>query len=371
MDQKNAIAQEFADGLDGRSRDIFRRIVENYLETGEPLGSRSLSRGLGQSLSPATIRNVMSDLESLGLIFAPHISAGRLPTEMGLRFFVDAFMEVGDVSPDERASIEATMRAGESARDVEDVLTEASTLLSGLTQSAGLVLAAKNDMRLKHIEFIRLEDQKGLVVLVGEDGGVENRVVDLPAGLPMSALTEAANFLNVHLRGKTLGEARAALNARAEAQAAELDALTQPLIEAGLASWAGLEEGRPRQLIVRGRANLLDDVRAVEDIDRVRHLFEDLESKQDLVRLLSATETADGVRIFIGSETKLFSLSGSSLVVAPYRDADGGIVGALGVIGPTRLNYSRIVPVVDYTANVVGELLSPGRTGKPTDPVRT
>ncbi|MEM1287998.1 MAG: heat-inducible transcriptional repressor HrcA [Pseudomonadota bacterium] len=350
------------DAMDDRSRDIFRRVVDHYLRHGEPLGSRTLSRDLVQSnaqasLSPATIRNVMSDLEALGLVFAPHISAGRLPTELGLRFFVDAFMEVGSVPEEVKSSLENDLGKTLQTGTKEDVLAQTSNLLSGMTASAGLVLASKSDRRLKHIEFVRLEPTKALVVLVGEDGQVENRLIDLPEGLPASALAEASNFLNAHLRGKSLAEARQALALREAALTAELDKLTRHLVDAGIASWAGAEEGRPRQLIIRGRANLLDDVSA-EDLDRVRMLFEDLDSKKELTRLLSATEDAEGVRIFIGSENKLFSLSGSSVVVAPYRDNTGMIVGAVGVIGPTRLNYSRIVPVVDYTAGLVGRLMS-------------
>ncbi|MGD1888294.1 MAG: heat-inducible transcriptional repressor HrcA [Cohaesibacteraceae bacterium] len=352
--------------LDERSRDVFRRVVDHYLTSGEPLGSRNLSRDLAQNgatgaLSPATIRNVMSDLEALGLVFAPHVSAGRLPTELGLRFFVDAFMEVGAIPPEARASLDASLGPNRQQGTVEDALTETSNVLSGLTHGAGLVLASKSDTRLKHIEFIRLEPTKGLEVLVGEDSQVENRLIDLPEGLPASALTEAANFLNAHLRGKTLSEAQAALVEREKAVSEELDRLTRQLVDAGIASWAGVEEGRPRQLIVRGRADLLEDVSAQEDLERIRLLFEDLDSKKELTRLLSAAESAEGVRIFIGSENKLFSLSGSSLVVAPYHDDAGTIVGAVGVIGPTRLNYQRIVPVVDYTASLVSRLVSPGR----------
>ena len=354
------------DDLDTRSRDIFRRVVDHYLTQGEPLGSRTLSRDLRRSnsmpaLSPATIRNVMSDLEALGLVFAPHVSAGRLPTELGLRFFVDAFMEVGAIPPEARAALDDSLGPTRKQGSVEDALTETSSLLSGLTSGAGLVLASKSDTRLKHIEFIRLEPTRGLVVLVGEDGNIENRLIELPDGLPASALTEAANFLNAHLRGKTLGEARNALAEREKALAAELDRLTRQVVDAGIASWAGAEEGRPRQLIVRGRANLLEDISALEDLERIRLLFEDLDSKKELTRLLSATETAEGVRIFIGSENKLFSLSGSSMIVAPYHDESGTIVGAVGVIGPTRLNYQRIVPVVDYTAGLVSKLVSMGR----------
>jgi heat-inducible transcriptional repressor len=342
--------------LNERSREIFRQIVESYLATGEPVGSRNISRLIPMTLSPASVRNVMSDLEQLGLIYAPHTSAGRRPTELGLRFFVDALMEIGDVSEADRRSIEAQVAAAGQAKSMEAVLTEASVLLSGLTRAAGVVLAAKTNARLKHIEFVRLEPERALVVLVAEDGQVENRVVNLPKGLPSAALAEATNFLNARIRGRTLAEAKAELETGLEASRAELDLLTQKIISAGLASWSGGESDE-RKLIVRGHANLLEDLNALEDLERVRSLFDDLETKRGVVDLLGRAELADGVRLFIGSESKLFSLSGSSTIIAPYRDSAGGIVGVIGVIGPTRLNYARIIPMVDYTAKVVSKML--------------
>ena len=341
--------------LNERSREIFRQIVESYLSTGEPLGSRNLSRLISTPLSPASVRNVMTDLEQLGLIYAPHTSAGRLPTELGLRFFVDALMQIGDINENDRRAIEAQV-AG-AGRSVENVLTEASGLLSGLTRTAGVVLAAKSNVRLKHIEFVRLEPERALVVLVSDDGQVENRVVQLPVGLPSSALTEATNFLNARVRGKTLAEAKVELERAMKEEQAKLDDLTQKIVEAGLASWSGGETDQ-RRLIVRGQSHLLDDLKALEDLERVRHLFEDLETRREVADLLGRAEQAEGVRIFIGSENKLFSLSGSSTIIAPYRDAAGSIVGVLGVIGPTRLNYARVIPMVDYTAKVVGKLIS-------------
>lgn len=344
--------------LNERSREIFRQIVESYLTTGEPVGSRNLSRILPITLSPASVRNVMSDLEQLGLIFAPHTSAGRLPTELGLRFFVDALMQIGDLTEENRRSIEAQVAAAGTNKSMEAVLTEASQMLSGLTRSAGVVLTAKNNVRLKHIEFVRLEPERALAVLVAEDGQVENRVLNVPSGLPTSALTEAGNFLNARIRGKTLADLRSEIeNALAQGKA-ELDQLTQKVISAGLASWSGGDTDE-RQLIVRGHANLLDDLHALEDLERVRSLFDALETKRGVIDLLGRAERADGVRIFIGSENKLFSLSGSSTIVAPYRDGDGRIVGVIGVIGPTRLNYARVIPMVDYTARVVSRLLAP------------
>ena len=343
--------------LNERSREIFRSIVESYLTTGEPVGSRNLSRILPISLSPASVRNVMSDLEDLGLIFAPHTSAGRLPTELGLRFFVDALMQVGDLTEDNRRSIEAQVAVHGANKSVEAVLTEASQMLSGLTRSAGVVLTAKINTRLKHIEFVRLEPERALAVLVAEDGQVENRVLNVPAGLPSSALVEAGNFLNSRIRGKTLDELRIEIETAVTQGKAELDTLTQKVISAGLASWSGGNTDE-RQLIVRGHANLLDDLHALDDLERVRSLFDALETKRGVIDLLGRAERADGVRIFIGSENKLFSLSGSSTIVAPYRDSEGRIVSVIGVIGPTRLNYARIIPMVDYTARVVSRLLS-------------
>ncbi|MGB8118069.1 MAG: heat-inducible transcriptional repressor HrcA [Pseudolabrys sp.] len=344
--------------LNERSREIFRQIVESYLSTGEPVGSRNLSRLLPIALSPASVRNVMSDLEQLGLIYAPHTSAGRLPTELGLRFFVDALMQVGDLSEQDRRSIEAQVAGAGTSKSLEAVLTEASQMLSGLTRSAGVVLTAKTNVRLKHVEFVRLEPERALAVMVAEDGQVENRVLNIPAGLPMSSLTEAGNFLNARIRGKTLAELRGEIEKAVAEGQAELDQLTQKVIATGLASWSGGESDE-RQLIVRGHANLLEDLHALEDLERVRSLFDALEAKRGVIDLLGRAERADGVRIFIGSENKLFSLSGSSTIIAPYRDSQGRIVGVIGVIGPTRLNYARVIPMVDYTARVVSRLLTP------------
>jgi heat-inducible transcriptional repressor len=342
--------------LNERSREIFRLIVESYLATGEPVGSRNLSRILPMTLSPASVRNVMSDLEQLGLVYAPHTSAGRLPTEIGLRFFVDALMQIGDLTERDRKAIEAQVAASGQAKSVEGVLTEASGLLSGLSRAAGVVLTAKANPRLKHIEFVRLEPERAMVIMVGEDGQVENRVLNVPIGLPTSALTGAANFLNARIRGHTLAEVKVEVERTMKDSKAELDQLTQQVVADGLASWSGGESDE-RKLIVRGQAHLLDDLKALADLERVRLLFDDLETRREVIDLLGRAEQAEGVRVFIGSENKLFSLSGSSTIVAPYHDASGQIVGVLGVIGPTRLNYARIVPMVDYTAKIVSKLL--------------
>ena len=342
--------------LNERSRTIFREIVETYLATGEPVGSRNLARQLPMTLSPASVRNVMSDLERLGLIYAPHTSAGRLPTETGLRLFVDGLLEIGDLVEDERRAIEAQLGArGETA--LEQVLTKAGEMISGLSHCAGMVLADKQVARLKHIEFVPLEPGKALVVLVGEDQEVENRVIALPPGLPASSLHEATNYLNARIAGLTLSEAKARIEQEQAKAKKELDELTQKVIEAGLATWSGALDGR-QNLIVRGQANLLKDVDGLESLERIRQLFDDFESKRELAQLLGLAERGDGVHIFIGSENKLFSLSGSSLVVAPFKDERRKIVGVIGVIGPTRLNYARIIPMVDYTARLMGRVLT-------------
>ncbi len=346
--------------IDERSREIFRQIVESYLATGEPVGSRNIARLIPMSLSPASVRNVMADLEAAGLIYAPHTSAGRLPTERGLRFFVDALMEIGDVSEGDRRNIESQVAAAAKGYTVDGVLREASALLSGLSRGAGVVTAIKTDPRLKHVEFVPLDTNRALVILVSEDGQVENRAVPLPLGLPASALTEATNFLNAHIRGRTLAEARAEMENLLSDLRQQLDALTARVVEAGLASWSG-DVPAERKLIVRGQAKLLEDLHALEDLERIRLLFDDLESKRDVVDLLGRAEDAQSLRIFIGSENKLFSLSGSSTIVAPYHDSQGRVLGVLGVIGPTRLNYGRIVPMVDFTARVVSRVLgAPG-----------
>jgi heat-inducible transcriptional repressor len=342
--------------LNERSREIFKRIVEAYLATGEPVGSRNLSRALPMTLSPASVRNVMSDLESLGLIYAPHTSAGRLPTQTGLRLFIDGLLEIGDISGDERSQIQSRIAGSGRHRAVEDLLGEAGEMLSGLSRCAGVVLVEKQSKRLKQVEFVNLDQRRALAVLVDEDGDVENRIIALPDGLPPSSLYEASNYINARIAGFTLAEARTRIEKEIEERRAQLDELTASIVTEGLATWSGDDEGR-KSLIVCGRAHLLEDVRAMEDLERVRLLFEDLDTKTDLIHLLGLAERAEGVRIFIGSENKLFSLSGSALIVSPFEDTEQKIVGVLGVIGPTRLNYARIIPMVDYTAKLLGRLV--------------
>jgi heat-inducible transcriptional repressor len=340
--------------LDERAREIFRRVVESYLETGEPVGSRTLSKG-GVSLSPASIRNTMQDLTQLGLLGAPHVSAGRLPTHAGLRLFVDGLMEVGDVGEAERQTIEARLRA--HGRSYEDALNEASAILSGLAGGAGVVVTPIREAGVKHVEFVSLGPERTLAIMVFEDGTVENRLIRLPAGVTQAALMEASNFLNGRLRGRSLAEAKADLAAEIARARRELDGAAARLVEDGLAAWSGGEDDE-RALIVRGRANLLEEAEAREDLERVRSLFEDLEQKEQLIQLLDGVRDGQGVRIFIGAETRLFSLSGSAVIAAPYMTGSHRVVGAIGVIGPARLNYARIIPLVDYTARVLGQVMN-------------
>jgi heat-inducible transcriptional repressor len=344
-------------GLDQRSREIFRRLVDTYLETGEPVGSRTISRILPSALSPASVRNVMMDLEDAGLILSPHTSAGRIPTEAGLRFFIDALLEVGSISPEERARIDAQIAGSNRQRRIDEVLGEATTMLSGLSHCAGVVLAPKLNARLKHIEFVSLAPGRALVIIVGEDGSVENRAISVPPGLPPSTLVRATNYLSARFQGKTVGEIKRFVREELEELKQELDELAARVVEAGVATWGGVD-AEEKTLIVRGQANLLEDGAALDDLERVRKLFDDIENKKELVQLLGLAEDGEGVRIFIGSENKLFSMSGSSLIVAPYKNQEEKIVGVLGIIGPTRLNYARIIPMVDYTAKVVGRLLT-------------
>ena len=342
--------------LNDRSRAILRQIVESYLSTGDPVGSRNLSRVLPIGLSPASIRNVMADLEDLGLIYAPHTSAGRMPTQTGLRMFVDGLLETGALTEDERRQIEAQIAASRST-SLDKVLGEAGEMISGLSHCAGVVLAEKQVARLKQVEFVPLEPTKALAILVSEDGDVENRIIELPPGIAASALVEAANYLNAHIRGLTIGEARQRIDSELNTARAELDTLTQKVVQAGLAEWSGSLDDR-KSLIVRGQSNLLKDLTAIEDLERIRQLFDDLESKRELSQILGLAEGGEGVRIFIGSENKLFSMSGSSLIVAPFHNQSRKVVGVLGVIGPTRLNYARIIPMVDYTAKIISRLIS-------------
>jgi heat-inducible transcriptional repressor len=340
--------------LNDRSREVFRRIVEAYLETGEPVGSRTLSRQLTEKVSPATIRNVMADLQDAGLIHAPHTSAGRLPTDRGLQLFVNGLLEIGSLTEDERHSIEGHFSS--TGRSINEALEDATQMLSGLAQCASLIATPTADAPLKHVEFVPLAPGRALVVLVSQSGMVENRLIELPAELPQSALVEAGNYLNAQLHGRTVEEARAEIERELQERRAQLDELSSKVVEAGLATWSG-ESQSHSALIVRGQARLLQDVSALEDLERIRQLFEMLETRESMLRLLDLTNRAHGVQIFIGADNPLFSSNGWSMVVSPIQAGSQKIVGAVGVVGPTRINYARVIPMVDYTAEVISRMI--------------
>ncbi len=341
--------------MNDRSREVFRRVVEGYLTSGDPIGSRTLTRSMTEKLSAATIRNVMQDLEHLGLLDSPHASAGRIPTHLGLRMFVDGLLEVGTVAAADRERIEASLDSTDT--DVAGLLDQVGAALSGITRSASVVLAPKQETALRHIEFVALGPDRALVVLVFADGHVENRIFTPPPGQTSSSMREAANFINAIAEGRRLSDLSRSISREIADRRQELDSLAQALVESGLALWQDHGE-RSERLIVRGQSNLIENSTELASLDRIRTLFDDLERKRDIADFLEMTESGEGVRIFIGSENKLFSLSGSTLVVSPYMNADRKIIGAVGVIGPTRLNYGRIVPIVDYTAQLVGRMVS-------------
>ncbi len=335
-----------------RARDIFRRVVEEYIESGQPVGSKTLAGDQTINLSPASIRSVLADLEGLGLLAAPHTSAGRMPTESGLRLFVDGMMQVAEPTAQERATIEQRMS---EPGPIEAALEQTSTMLSDISGAAGMVMVPSREPKLAQLSLVPLSPTQALAVLVGEDGQVENRVLDLPGGVAASALEQASNYISARLVGRTLPEAEAAIRAEIGSGKAQLDSASADLVQRGLAVWSEDAQNRP-VLIVRGQANLLDED-ALTDLERVRQLLDDLENKQSVASLLESAREADATRIFIGSENRLFALSGSSVIASPYRDRDGKVIGVLGVIGPTRLNYARVVPMVDFTARSLGKLI--------------
>ena len=338
--------------LNARARDIFRLVVEGYLTSGQPVGSKTLAGPGGVNLSPASIRSVLQELEMLGLLAAPHTSAGRMPTDQGLRLFVDGMMQVAEPTAEERAAIES--RLGQPG-PIEAALTATSAILSELSAAAGVVMVPRREPRLQHLQLVPLAPGRALAVLVGADGAVENRVVELPVGLAPGALEQTSNYISAHLAGRTLAEAARTMRADIAAGKTALDAASRDLVERGLAVWSEDAAQRP-VLIVRGQANLLDEV-ALTDIERVRQLLDDLENRQSVADLLDAAREAEATRIFIGAENRLFALSGSSVIASPYRDREGRVVGVVGVIGPTRLNYARLVPMVDFTAQSLGKLI--------------
>ena len=337
--------------MSDRARDVFRLVVEAYLESGQPVGSRTISRTSSLNLSPASIRNVMQDLEETGLLAAPHTSAGRIPPESGLRRFVDAIMQVAEPRPEDRAAIESMIDRG---GPIEEAIASATAALSGLSACAGIVLVPKEEPALKQLAFVPLSARQAVAVVVGSDGRVENRVIDLPPGVGAATLAEVGNYVSARLSGLTLREAQARLGEEIRDGKAALDKAAQALVAQGLALWS--EDGTRPVLIVRGQANLIDEG-AAADLDRVRQLLDELEGKEEIARLLERARAGAAMKIFIGSENELFALSGSSVIAAPWRGHDGKLVGVVGVIGPTRLNYARVVPMVDFTAKTLSRLM--------------
>ena len=339
--------------LNDRSREIFRLLVESYLETGTPVGSKTLSKLLGSPLSPASVRSVMADLENAGFLESPHVSAGRIPSERGMQMFVDGLLEIGALNEDEKQAIEA--KCFESGTSLDGVLNRASDMLSGLSKYAGVISTPQKESPLKHIEFIRLNESRALVVMAGADGQVENRLVDLPIGTMPSSLIEASNYLNNRFCGLTLTQAAKKIESETQNFRKELDETAAKLVEQGIAAWA--KDAFEGSLIVKGHSRLLDDIQAVEDVEKIKNLFNILETQESVSKLLRLTQAASGIRIFIGAQNDLFSLSGMSMITAPYKNSREEIVGALGIIGPVRMNYAKIIPLVDYTAVVVSKLI--------------
>ena len=344
-------------GLSPRAMEIFNTLVEAYIEGGQPVGSKTLSQMMTLDLSPASIRSKMNDLEEAGLLFAPHISAGRIPTETGLRLFVDGLMEFNpDIPEKERLSIDSECAA--RGISINELLDKTSKTLSGLSRCASLVLSPASNAELQHFEFVPIGEKRALAVLVRTDGQVENRIIDLPAGVPQSALIRAGNYMSARLSGRDMESAASVIRKEIAERRAELDELSAKLVEQGVGLWSDGKGDEGAALIMRGQANLLD-VSAGEQLELIRGLFDALEARENALRLMDATSDGDGVQIFIGAENKLFANTGCSIVIAPYRNAERAIVGAIGVIGPRYMNYARIIPMVDYTGKAIEKVLGP------------
>ena len=340
--------------MNDRARQVLKLVVDAYVETGEPVGSMAISQKLGMKLSPATIRSAMAELEDLGLLYSPHTSAGRLPTDTGLTVFVDGLLEIDALSQDERRQIDQKMASARGG-SLTDIMEQTSSFLSGLSSCAGLVFAPKTEDPVKQVEFVLLAPGRALAVLVTSSGVVENRLLDVPTDVTATSLVRASNYLNSRIAEKTLAQAADYVTSELARDKTQLDALTAKVVASGIASLAPKDAGG--HLFVRGQANLLEDVTALEDLERIRVLFEALEAKETMLKLLQATTAGEGVKIFIGAENKLFTHSGCTLIVAPYKNQDARIAGAIGVIGPTRLNYGRVIPVVNYTSQLISKII--------------
>ena len=338
--------------LNRRARKILHAVVSEYLQGGDAVGSRTITRRHGIGLSPATVRNVMSDLEELGLLHQPHTSAGRVPTETGLRFFIDSLLKVRGLSPKEKEDISTRLEA----QLPEAVLQRASRVLSELTQYAGIVLAPNPDLqRFQHLEFVPLRDGKVLCILVTADGHIENKLVVIDFALEGARLDRIHNYLDQLLRGLTLDEVRKRVLSEMGTDKNQFDGEVATALRL---SQVAFESGRSSEVVVSGQVNLLDPARAQtpQDLDRMRSLLRALEDKEILVKLLDRTMAGEGMQVFLGAETSYAALGESSVVAVPYGPEDRPL-GAIAVIGPMRMNYGKVMSVVDFTADVFGQLI--------------
>ncbi len=339
--------------MDRRAQLLLKTLVERYIVEGQPIGSRTLSKFSGLELSPATIRNVMADLEELGLIASPHTSAGRVPTPRGYRFFVDTLLTVEPLERLQNEALVGNIRADEPQR----VISTAASMLSNLTQFAGVVMNPRRASVFEHLEFMRLSERRLLLILVTPDGDVQNRILLTDRDYSPSLLTEAANFLNTHYAGRDFETIRQSLRADLQGLQQDIMSLMTRAVDAG--EQVLNEHNEP--VVVSGERNLLGSVDAGEGIDRIRKLLDLFEHKTSLLQLLDASSKAGGVQIFIGGESDLVPMEQLSVVTAPY-EVDGKVVGTLGVVGPTRMAYDRVIPIVDITARLVSSALS-GKNG--------
>lgn len=343
--------------LDKRAQDIFHHIVTQYLHHGDPVGSRTLSKLLDEQISAATIRNVMADLADLGLLHSPHISAGRVPTADGLRLFVKGMLEIDDVSPEDKNILE-TLGKDNKHLSAHKMVDQVAEKIAGLSQYAGFVFAPNSNSGLKHIEFVPFAPGKALVILVTQEGVVENRLIDIPNDITPSMLSEAGNFMSQRLAGKNLDQAYQELDKNINERKTQLNELSQKIIDSGMAFWSQINEEESGYLILKGQSQLLDNIQTRADIEQIQHLFSSLERDQALLKLLNFAKDGEGVQLFIGSENEYFSLSGWSLVLSPYQSNDGRMIGAIGLIGPINMNYARVIPVVNYTAKLVSDIFA-------------
>ena len=341
--------------LDDKKKIVLNQIIDSYLIDGAPVGSKTLSNKSEEMASSSSLRNIMSQLEVMGLIYSPHVSSGRLPTEKGLRLYVDNLLAFQTIyNENDNLFLKDLNNAGQ--RGPKELLSEASASLSGMSSHAGIVVVPKTEKDLKHIEFVRLSKEKALVVLIDSIGSVENRIITIDEGTPDMTFEMAGNYLNSKINGQNIDELRTKINLDIKKRKNEIDSLAAGLISKGLAIWAN--DHSDSSLIIHGHDKLLDDVQAIEDLEKIKSLFSTLGNQELSIQLLEDIASASGVKIFIGSENRLFEGTGCSLIIAPIQTYEQKVFGALGVIGPKRMNYSKIISMVDYTSQIVSKLLN-------------